>query len=632
MKTLSEYIWAWTHGRNNAADKYLLAVLGVILFLFVIVLLVLQHTTRNDLRAAHETEFVEEVRRQADGLGFFFNDRRNDLDDLAVSPSLEAYFLNRNLGVSPQYGLGANLEEIARIMRRLVDTRRFGGRADAVYERMVMVDDAGGVLIDVPSIGANTSGASLLQGVNLSAYLTRDKTEAVVRLAGCPAAPVVVVLRPLFHKGRFAGQVVAWLPWGPIQKHRLSVARRQAAVAIADDEGCAIYADIPKEEMRSSLVWRGAGTASGGAVTTVNASGDRIVTVAVPVATTSFGFVVSILEATLFAGNTSAWLIGGLYGLTFLLFVSGAVVWRSGLLRERLESELRDAQKLEAVGQLAGGIAHEINTPSQYISNNLTFLAEAHATLFALVRGCLALVDDLKDREDLAGRMREIDNLRRGADLDFLTAEIPSATEQSIFGIKQISRIVLAMKEFSHPGAQGKALTDLNRAIENTITISRNEWKHVAQVETDFDPALPAVICLPGEITQVLLNLLVNAAHAVREAGRDAGNGCIRIATSIEGDAAVVKVEDNGTGIPEAIRGKVFNPFFTTKAVGKGTGQGLTIARDIVVNKHGGSIRFETLTGKGTTFIVHLPIRGVVKGRNGDGKPSATGVPTHESA
>jgi signal transduction histidine kinase len=620
MKKLSEYIWAWTHGRNNAADKYLLAVLGVILFMFVIVLLVLQHTTRNDLRAAHETEFVEEARRQADGLGFFFNDRRNDLDDLAVSPSLEAYFLNRDL---------ANLEEIARIMRRLVDTRRSGGKADAVYERMVMVDDAGGVLIGVPSIGANTSGTS--QDVNLPELLVKDGTEAVVRFDGCPAAPVVVVLRPLFRKGRFVGQVAAWLRWGPIQEHRLSLGRRQAAVAIAEDGGCAFYADAPTEELRTSLAWRGAGTANGGAMATVTASGDRIVTVAVPVATTSFGFVASIREATLYVGNTSAWLIGGLYGLTFLLFVSGAVVWRSGLRRERLESELRDAQKLEAVGQLAGGIAHEINTPSQYISNNLTFLAEAHATLFALVRGCLALIDDLKDREDLAERMREIDNLRRGADLDFLTAEIPSATEQSIFGIKQISRIVLAMKEFSHPGAQGKALTDLNRAIENTITISRNEWKHVAKVETDFDPALPAVICLPGEITQVLLNLLVNAAHAVRAAGHDAANGSIRIATAIEGDAAVVRVEDNGTGIPEAIRGKVFNPFFTTKAVGKGTGQGLTIARDIVVNKHGGSIRFETLTGKGTTFIIHLPIRGVVKGRNGDGKSATTGVPTRES-
>ncbi|WP_316976543.1 sensor histidine kinase [Shumkonia mesophila] len=618
-------------GRNTSADKYLLAVLGVILFLFVIVLLVLHHKTQNDLRAAHKTEFVEEVKRRADGLGFFFTDRRNDLDDLAVSPSLEAYFLNKDLGVSLQYGLRANLEEVAGTMRRLVNTRRFGSRADAVYERMVMVDAAGTALIDVTSMGGNTSGIHELQGANLSRFLAKDETDAVVRFDGCPSAPVVVVLRPLFHKGRFVGQVLAWLRWESIQEHQLSVRRRQAAVAIADNEGCAFY-DAPREELRSSLAWRIAGTVDGGAVTTEGASGDRTVAVAVPVATTPFRFVASILEATLLTGNTSVWLVGGLYGLTFLLLVSGAVIWRNGLRRDRLESELRDAQKLEAVGQLAGGIAHEINTPSQYISNNLTFLADAHATLFALVRGCLALIDDLKDREEFADRMREIDNLRRGADLDFLAEEIPSATEQSIFGIKQISRIVLAMKEFSHPGVQGKAPTDLNRAIENTITISRNEWKHVAKVETAFDPALPAVICLPGEITQVLLNLLVNAAHAVRAAGHDANDGRIRIATALEGETAVIRVEDNGTGIPEAIRGKVFNPFFTTKEVGKGTGQGLTIARDIVVNKHGGAIRFETRTGKGTTFVVHLPVRGVAKGNaNAKGKAPIGGAPTRES-
>jgi signal transduction histidine kinase len=188
------------------------------------------------------------------------------------------------------------------------------------------------------------------------------------------------------------------------------------------------------------------------------------------------------------------------------------------------------------------------------------------------------------------------------------------------------------MKEFSHPGSQAKTPTDLNRAIENTITISRNEWKQVAKVETNLDAALPAVICMPGEITQVLLNLLVNAAHAVRAAGHDASQGRIRIATAVEGKAAVIRIEDNGTGISEGIRGKVFNPFFTTKEVGKGTGQGLPIARDIVVNKHGGSIRFETRTGKGTTFIIHLPILGGVQDRRADMEEAPmTGTATRET-
>lgn len=629
MKALSGQLRGWARSRNTSADKYLLAALGVILFLFVILLLVLHQRTQSELRAALEVEFSEDVRRRADGLGFFFSDRRNDLDDLSALPSLEAYFLNKDLGVSLQYGLGANLEEVARSMRRLVNARRFGNKAEAVYERMVMADEAGAVLIDVAPIGTAASGAVRRHDNDLSGFLTKHETEAVVRFDGCPSAPVVAVLRPLFHKGRLVGQLEAWLRWESVREHRLSFGRRQVGVAIADDAGCAFY-DAPTEELRSALA-RSIAAIPGGDAASTAASGNRMVSVAVPVAMTPFRFVSSVPETALFAGNTSAWLVAGLSGVTFLLFIAGAVIWRSGLRRDSLEGELRDAQKLEAVGQLAGGIAHEINTPSQYIGNNLTFLAEAHVTLFALVRGCLALVDDLKDRPEFAERLREINNLRQAADLDFLTEEIPSATEQSIFGIKQISRIVLAMKEFSHPGAQGKAPTDLNRAIENTITISRNEWKHVAQVETDFAPTLPAVICLPGEITQVLLNLLVNAAHAVRDAGHDASNGRIRIATAIEGEAAVIRVEDNGTGIPEAIRGKVFNPFFTTKEVGKGTGQGLTIARDIVVNKHGGSIRFETRTGKGTTFIVHLPIRGVVKNRNGDGKSSMTGAATRES-
>lgn len=629
MIAFSKSLGTLMRGRNGSVDKYLLAALGITLFVFVIFLLILHNKTQEELRVAKETEFVEEMRRRSEGLAFFFSDRRNDLDDLAVSPSLEAYFLNKDLGVSLQYGLGANLDEIDRIMARLVDGRRFGGKAEPIYERMVMVDDAGVLLVDVAS-GGNASSLRRFSAQDLEGFLVKEETKAVVRFDSCASdLPTIVVLRPLFHKGRFVGQLIAWLRWESIREHRLSVVRRQATVAIYDDQGCACP-NAPPPEHRASLAGHNAGMRDGGVVASEDHSGARMITVSIPVAATSLRFVASIPPAALFSGNTSAWLIGGLYGLAFLLFVSGAVIWRNSLRRDRLERDLRDAQKLEAVGQLAGGIAHEINTPSQYIGNNLTFLADAHAALFALLRGCLALIDDLKKTGTFADRLQEIDHLRRQADLDFLAEEIPLATEQSIFGIKQISRIVLAMKEFSHPGAQGKMPTDLNRAIENTVTISRNEWKHVAEVDTDFDPALPAVICLPGEITQVLLNLLVNAAHAVQAAGHDSSTGRIRVATAVEGDSAVIRVEDNGTGIPDAIRAKIFNPFFTTKEVGKGTGQGLPIARDIIVTKHGGSIRCESRTGKGTTFIVHLPIRGAVKTRNPDPKASKNGAAPRE--
>jgi len=615
MKPFSRHFWTRREGNWKAhAEKYLLAFVGVVLFLFVVFLLILNDKAQKDLRAAKETEFVEEVKRRAESLGFFLNDRRNDLDDLAVSPLIEAYFLNKDLGMSYQYGLRANLEEIVKAVVRLVDTRRFGDKVEAIYGRMAMLDESGAVLADVTMDGETARNVPP-DGRNLAALLTPERTGARVRFEGCPSAPAILVLRPLFHKERFVGQLIAWLRWDSVRGHHTSFGRRQTVVALSDGDGCAFF-EGPAGTLRSSLVRRLDGQPDGEAESLVDvATGESAIAIAVPIVGAPLRYVAAISDASLFGGNVSAWLVGGLYGLTLLLFVSGVVIWRSGMRRDRLENELREAQKLEAVGQLAGGIAHEINTPSQYIGNNLKFLADAHATLFPLVRGCIALVDELRGRSEFAERVREIDTLRHNADLDFLAEEIPSATEQSIFGIKQISRIVLAMKEFSHPGVDGKAPTDLNRAIESTITISRNEWKHVATVETEFDAALPAVICLPGEITQVLLNLVVNAAHAIREAGRDAGEGRIRITTAVEGDAVVVRVEDNGTGIPESVRGKIFNLFFTTKEVGKGTGQGLSIARDIVVNKHGGSIRFETKVGKGSTFIVSLPIHGLAKGR-----------------
>lgn len=614
--TPKRFLAGMQSGWVSPGEKSLLAVLGIVLFLFVVFLLVLHDQTQRDLREAKKTEFVEEVRRRSEGLGFFFNDRRNDLDDLSMSLSLEAYFLNKDLGMSLLYGLQANLDEVARSMHRLVDSRRFGDDVQEIYQRVTLVDEAGTVLIDAtPQRGAVNRIPP--DNRTLADLLVRDRTNAVIRFNDCPADPVIVVLRPLFHKGRFVGQLVAWLRWGPVRAHQLSFGLRPTTVALIDSGGCALY-DRADGGPRLLPVRRLARIPVGEAVPVGEivilddaAAANRVVAVVFPIRTTPFRFVAAMSEPDLFVGNTSAWLVGALYALTFLLFVSGLVIWRSSLRRDRLQHELRDAQKLEAVGQLAGGIAHEINTPSQYIANNLKFLADAHAALFTLTKRCLGLIDDHKVDAGFAARAQEIDALRREADLDFLMDEVPLATEQSIYGIEQISRIVLAMKEFSHPGVEEKVPTDLNRALENTITISRNEWKHVATVETDFDGALPAVFCLPGEITQVFLNLLVNAAHAIGAAGRTAGEGRIRITTTAEANTVAIRVEDNGTGIAKSIRDKIFHPFFTTKDVGKGTGQGLAIAHDIIVNKHGGSIRFETRTGRGTTFIVTLPIQDI---------------------
>jgi signal transduction histidine kinase len=278
--------------------------------------------------------------------------------------------------------------------------------------------------------------------------------------------------------------------------------------------------------------------------------------------------------------------------------------------RAALEVQLRQAQKLEAIGQLAAGIAHEINTPTQYIGDNLHFVQDAIHDL-SPVLGQLGRFLEATKQNAVTGQMvQELESSVRAADLDYLLAEVPRALEQSLDGVRRVAKIVQAMKEFSHPGSEKMTVVDLNRAIESTITVARNEWKYVADVVTDFDPVLPAVPCLPGEFNQVILNLLINAAHAIGDVvGRgERGKGSITVSTRHFDDQVEVRIRDTGTGIPEAARSRIFDPFFTTKPVGKGTGQGLAIARSVIVDKHGGSIDFETEMGKGTTFIIRLPL------------------------
>jgi signal transduction histidine kinase len=193
-----------------------------------------------------------------------------------------------------------------------------------------------------------------------------------------------------------------------------------------------------------------------------------------------------------------------------------------------------------------------------------------------------------------------------------LQKQIPRAIQQSQEGNKRVASIVLAMKQFSHPESAEKTRVDLNAAIASTITVSRNEWKYVADLITEFDAGLSGVNCLPGELNQVILNIIVNAAHAIADVVKDGseGKGKITVTTRQDGDWAEIRIGDTGTGIPEKVRSRVFDPFFTTKGVGKGTGQGLAIARNVIVDKHGGTLTFETETGKGTTFIIRLPIEG----------------------
>ncbi len=279
--------------------------------------------------------------------------------------------------------------------------------------------------------------------------------------------------------------------------------------------------------------------------------------------------------------------------------------------RKFLESQLAQAQKLESIGQLAAGIAHEINTPTQYVGDNTRFLRDAFTELRGLLEKYAQLAEAAKSGEVTPELLAEVEATVEDVDVDYLQQEIPKAIDQSLEGVERVATIVRAMKEFSHPGVEEKTATDINKAIESTITVARNEWKYVAEVVTDFDPDLPLVPCLAGEFNQVILNIIINAAHAIADVVGNDGDtkGTIKISTRRDGDAVEIRISDTGTGIPEENRDKIFDPFFTTKEVGKGTGQGLAIAHSVVVRKHGGSIAFETEVGKGTTFIIRLPIR-----------------------
>lgn len=275
-----------------------------------------------------------------------------------------------------------------------------------------------------------------------------------------------------------------------------------------------------------------------------------------------------------------------------------------------LESQLRQSQKLEAIGQLAAGIAHEINTPIQYVGDNTSFFKDSWNHLSCLLVAAQKLRDEVTPAMVSPCALEDFDRCSRNADVEYLSQDIPRAIDQTLEGIERVTRIVRAMKEFSHPGTQDKCAIDLNRAIETTVTISRNEWKYIASVQTRLDPDLPPVPCLAGEINQVLLNLVVNGAHAIAESAPHNGDnmGTITISTRRDDDWVEVSVADTGIGIPENVRERVFDPFFTTKEVGKGTGQGLMLAHTVIVKKHRGKIWFDSEVGKGTTFYFRLPL------------------------
>jgi signal transduction histidine kinase len=275
-----------------------------------------------------------------------------------------------------------------------------------------------------------------------------------------------------------------------------------------------------------------------------------------------------------------------------------------------MELELRQAQKLESVGRLAAGVAHEINTPVQFVSDSVRYVKEAVADLSGLLEAYRELTTAAlagADAKALAGRARAAED---DADADYFLENVPVALERSLDGLGRVATIVRSMKEFAHPDEREMTCVDLNHAIQSTLIVATNEYKYVADVETDLGD-IPKVTCHGGDVNQAILNVVVNAAHAIGDVvGSSGARGRITVRTRQAGSHVVIAIADTGGGIPEAVRGRVFDPFFTTKEVGRGTGQGLAIVRSIVQEKHGGRVDFETEAGKGTTFFLRLPIEG----------------------
>ena len=302
--------------------------------------------------------------------------------------------------------------------------------------------------------------------------------------------------------------------------------------------------------------------------------------------------------------------------------LSAIVVIADRTEARRLEIELRHAQKLEAIGRLAAGVAHELNTPIQFIGDNIDFLGDAATRLLAAASVDADADPDADGRQGAASEALE---------LDYLAGEIPDAVRQTRDGVARVATIVQALKSFAHPDAPGQLPADLNQALTDTLTVARSELRRVDRVVTDLGE-LPLVTCSAGDLNQVLLNLLINAADATADTQTPDAPGQVTVRSRHAGDQVVIEISDTGPGIPDELRDRIYEPFFTTKPVGRGTGQGLALARNVIVERHGGTLGYASIPGQGTTFTITLPVSGrgprIPRQRQQTPEPTMTTGPT----
>jgi len=291
--------------------------------------------------------------------------------------------------------------------------------------------------------------------------------------------------------------------------------------------------------------------------------------------------------------------------------ITGYILWGTDITeKKQLENRLLQAEKLESIGQLAAGVAHEINSPSQYISDNLSFIKDAFKDFITIFKDYKSMIEKQKNGKIIpANLIQVLLEKEKKIDISYLMKETPSAIKQALEGIKKVTEIVQSMKMFSHPGKKEKTIENINTLLKSTTIISKNQWKYVADVNFDLDKNLPEIACYPAELNQVFLNIIINSTQAIKDKfSKNDKQGLIKITTKKQQNSIVIIIRDNGIGIPKKIQKKVFDPFFTTKPIGVGTGQGLSISRNIIIKQHKGKITIFSKENKGTSVKIKLPI------------------------
>ncbi|MBE2189990.1 MAG: PAS domain S-box protein [Desulfobulbaceae bacterium] len=275
----------------------------------------------------------------------------------------------------------------------------------------------------------------------------------------------------------------------------------------------------------------------------------------------------------------------------------------------KIENQRTISKKMESIGHLAAGIAHEINSPLQFVNDSIYFLDISFTDMIEYIK---TIEEYFKSNAGSIENYVELNNslqaLKDNLDLEFVLSEVPEAFVRISNGLGRVNKIITAMKRFTHSSQNEKSMVDINQEIEMATILTKNEWKYVAEMKLNLAEELPMIFCRVDEINQVLINLIVNASHAIADKKEmTETDGTITIATSIEGNDCKITISDTGKGILPENMDRVFDPFFTTKDPGKGTGQGLSLSHDIIVNKHGGQIYIESDFGHGTTVTVKIP-------------------------